>query len=242
MNAFRSKALLAIILLVPVVLSGCGGAQGDPPTPKPTREIPISHEPAPLDGGWTLATVRKEGFAIGLPPGWITFDLSQNDLESAFAEMAQANPAMASALSGQIASMASQGIKLYAIENSSSYAATGFATNLNVIKEPVPDGMDLDQLSKQSLDETKKQLNLSQDIKFFKNRLNINSGEAERVQYTLNLNVPNGKTITASFSQYMAINGGNAYILTYTTTDAQFDQYSETFDKSARSLTFLANN
>jgi len=229
------------MLLVPVVLAGCGG-QDVPATPTPTREIPISHEPPPLDGGWTLANVQKEGFAIALPPGWIEFDLSQSDLESAFSEMSQANPQMANALSGQIASLAAQGIKLYAVESAANYASTGFASNLNIIKQPVPDDMTLDQLAKQSLDEIKKQLNLTQDIKFFKNRLNINSGEAERVQYSLNINLPAGKSLPASFSQYISIYGGNAYILTYTTTDAQFDQYSVLFDKSAKSLTFLANN
>jgi hypothetical protein len=239
MNALRSKALPAILLLVLLLLAGCG--QGVNATPTPTREIPISHEPPPLDGGWTLANVQKEGFAIELPPGWITFDLSQSDLQSAFDQMSQANPAMANALSGQIASLAAQGIKLYAVESSANYASTGFATNLNVIKEPVPNDMTLDALSQQSLDEIKKELNLTQDIKFFKNKLDINSGEAERVQYSVSMNMPTGKSVLASFSQYLSIYGGNAYILTYTTTDAQFDQYSPLFDQSAKSLTFLNN-
>jgi len=240
MNVSKSKWLLATLLLVPVVLAGCGTNTPRPPTPTPV--LPISHEPPALDGGWTLATMQNEGFALALPPGWIEFDLTAGDLQSGFSQMSKANPSMASILSDQIASLAAQGIKLYAVESSGSFQTTGFASNLNVVKEPVPAKTSLDALTQQSLDEMKQQLNIGQDVKFFKNRLNINSGEAERVQYSLNMNTPTGKSVAASFSQYIAINGGNAYILTYTTTEDQFAQYSETFDKSAKSLTFLSDN
>jgi hypothetical protein len=239
MKASTMKRLLIALALLSVVLAGCGG-QGADPTPKPVKVPLISHQPPPLDAGWTLATIQAEGFAIGLPPGWVKFDLSQGDLDTILASMSQSNPNLASALSGQVASLMAQGIKLYAVDQN-SIAGTGFATNLNIAKEPSSDVANLDQLAKQAMDEIKTQFNTSQNITFFKNRADLNSGQAERVMYNLNLNMPNGQPLSVAFTQYLAIYGGNAFILTYTTTNAQSSQYLATFDKSAKTLTFLAN-
>jgi hypothetical protein len=239
MKAPSIKILWAALALLPLLLAGCGGQDANP-TPKPVKVPLISHEPPPLDAGWTLATIQGEGFAIGLPPGWAKFDLSQGDLDTVLATMSQSNPDLANALSGQVASLMAQGIKLYALDQNSA-AGTGFATNLNIIKEPAPGGGDLDQLAKQAMDDVKTELNISQNLTFFKNHADLNSGPAERVMYSLNMNMPNGQPLSVAFTQYLAINSGSAYILTYTTTDAQSSQYLSTFDKSAKTMTFLQN-
>jgi len=233
------KSLWIVLALLPLVLAGCGG-QDAAPTPKPVKVPLISHEPPPLEAGWTLATIQGEGFAIGLPPGWAKFDLSQGDLDTVLASMSQSNPNLANALSGQVDSLVAQGIKLYALDQNSG-TGTGFATNLNIIKEPAPAGTDLDELAKQAMDEVKAELNISQNLTFFKNRADLNSGPAERVMYNLTMNMPNGKPLSVAFTQYLAIDGANAYILTYTTTDAQSSQYLSIFDKSAKTMTFLQN-
>jgi hypothetical protein len=238
MKAPGTKTLLVALALLPIVLAGCAGANDGSPTPKAKVQL-ISHEPPPLEPGWSLATFQDEGFAIGLPPGWVQFDLSQGDLDTILASMSQANPNLADAMSGQVAAMMAQGIKLYAVDKNS--IAAGFATNLNVDKEPATDVTDLDQLAKQAIDQIKTQLNITQNIKFFKNRADINSGQAERVMYNLSLNMPDGSPVALAFTQYIAVDNGSAYILTYTTTDAQSAQYLSTFDKSAKTLTFLRN-
>jgi hypothetical protein len=199
----------------------------------------VNHTPPPLEFGWTLATIKSEGFAIGLPPGWVKFDLSQNDLQSGISEMQKANPNLASALTGEMASMASQGIKLFAVDKYGNFASTGFATNLNVIKLELPGDTSLDQLSEQSVNEMKQQLHTDTPIKFFKNRLSVNSGEALRLQYSININTPAGKALDVSFTQYLVINDGYYYIVTFTTTDGEFAGYANAFDKSAKTLTIL---
>jgi hypothetical protein len=192
-----------------------------------------------LQAGWTLATIDSEGFAIGLPPGWVKFDLSQNDLNAGFAEMQKANPSLASSLSGEMASMAGQGIKLFAVDKYGNFASTGFATNLNVIKLEMPDNMSLDELSKKAVDEMKQQLHTDSPITFFKNRMSLNSADALRLQYDINVNAPTGKTLDVSFTQYLAIYNGYYYVVTFTTTEGEFPGYAGAFDTSAKTLTFL---
>ncbi len=164
MKAPNMKIFWVALALLPLLLAGCGG-QDAVPTPKPVKVPLISHEPPPLDAGWTLATIQGEGFAIGLPPGWATFDLSQGDLDTVLAAMSQSNPNLVDALSGQVASLMAQGIELYAVLQN-SMAGTGFVTNLNIIKKPAPRGADLDQLAKQAMDDVKTELNISQNLFF----------------------------------------------------------------------------
>jgi hypothetical protein len=244
MNTPRIRWFALILAIVPLLFAGCGSAQdAAPPVPKvANNQIPVNHNPPPLDEGWTRAQIDSQGFSIGLPPNWIKFDLSEGDLQTIMSSLSTANPTLASALSGQVASMVAQGAKLYAFDGNGDVAAKGFATNLNLIKEDAPSDMDLDKLAQSAISEMKQQLNLNDSIKFFKNRINVNSGEALRLQYDLSLNMPNGKPIPLSFTQYLVIDSGSAYILTFATTEAEFAQYAPQFDKVAKTLTFLASN
>ena len=240
MDAKRLGRLAMGLALVPLVLAGCGGGQsGSGSGNIADAQKIVNHDPPRLSEGWTLATVGNEGFAIGLPPGWTEFDLSSADIELALNQVRDANPGMANALSAQVAQLAAQGIKLFAVDKNGNYASTGFATNLNVLKDKTPDGATLDSLSVEAVAEVKKELKTDVPIQVFKNRLGINSGEAERLQYSWTMNAPNGKVFALSVTQYVAINGGDSYILTYSTTDDQFATYAPLFDKSAKTLTFL---
>src|SRR6266566_8064260 len=242
MNAQTLRRLSIVLALVPLVLAGCAGGQsgsGSSGNAAQSQTL-VNHEPPRLEEGWTLATVQDEGFAIGLPPGWTEFDMGNVNVEAGLSEIRQANPNLANALSEQVTQMAAQGIKLMAFDKYSNFAATGFATNLNIIKEQVPDGADLDSLSGEATAELKKQLQTDVPLQVFKNRLDINSGEAERLQYSFSLNGPDGRSFALSVTQYVAIDGTDSYILTYSTTDDQFPLYASAFDKSAKTLTFLA--
>ncbi len=244
MDAKRLRRLSIALALVPLVLAGCGGGGSGSQSGSGSGKVAnaqniVNHDPPRLSEGWTLATVQEEGFAIGLPPGWTQFDLSSSDIEAGMNEVRQANPNMASALSAQVAQLAAQGIKLFAVDRNGNFAVTGFATNLNVIKDKTPDGANLDSLSAEAVAELKKELKTDVPIQVFKNRLDINSGEAERLQYSWTMNSPDGRTFALSVTQYVAINGEDSYILTYSTTDDQFGTYAPLFDKSAKTLTFL---
>ena len=240
LQSFKRYSLALVI--VPLLLAGCGGSASgtsSSTTKSSQASTIVNHTPPPLEYGWTLASVKNEGFAIGLPPGWVKFDLSQNDIQSGFSEMQQANPSLASSLSGEMASMAAQGIKLFAVDKYGNFASTGFATNLNVIKLPLPGDVSLDELSQKAVDEIKQQLHTDTPIQFFKNRMDLNSGEALRLQYTININKPTGGSLDVSFTQYLAVADGSYYVVTFTTTDNEFPTYASAFDKSAKTLTFL---
>ena len=85
----------------------------------------------------------------------------------------------------------------------------------------------------------KQQLHTDTPITFFKNRMSLNSADALRLQYDININTPAGKTLAISFTQYLAIDNGYYYVVTFTTTEDEFAGYASAFDTSAKTLTFL---
>src|SRR5438105_1175021 len=114
----RTLARLSVLfLLVPLILAGCGAAGST--TKSTTASQPKIKPPAapqPVEKDWVLYTRDDAGFALSLPAYWKKFDLDKEALNQIMSEMSTANPQLASALSDQIASMASQGIKFYAYD------------------------------------------------------------------------------------------------------------------------------
>src|SRR5438552_387337 len=149
----RSKVTGALMLcataLLALVLTGCGGgaSASEPPTVTPT-----------VMDGWNMHTLDKDGFGLALPSNWEEWDLGTIDLKSAFSELRDKNPQLASALSGQVANLALQGVKFFAIDQDSIDAGDSFATNVNVIKQnAMLLSPDLDSITEQSVNELKTQ-------------------------------------------------------------------------------------
>src|SRR5829696_6239823 len=115
-NNSRLWCLVLTLFLGSVLLSGCGGAAGT--TSQKAVEVPETAyvEPMPFEADWTLYTLEKDGVALSLPSGWVEFNLSEDDLQSVMGEMMAANPSFGNSMSGQITSMAAQGIKFYAFD------------------------------------------------------------------------------------------------------------------------------
>lgn len=88
-----------------------------------------SAEPAGLEPSWTLATETEDGFSVGLPRGW---EESQFDV--------------------------GESIKFQAIDATDSAAEFEFVPNLNVIAEPLPIALSLDDYIQANLSQLETQL------------------------------------------------------------------------------------
>jgi hypothetical protein len=225
-------AMLLAALVLPVVLAGCGGGS--------TKSAAAQVKPRPVAQGWDLHTLEDVGVALSLPPGWQAVDMDKEALAATIEQIRQANPAIADALSGQVTSMAMQGIKFYAMDMDSPSLAYGFATNLNVIREDSASLGNLDDAMSEAIAEVEKQFAGSLDGPVMRGKLKSGSGhQVGRLSYDVFLNVPGGASMALSITQYVAAAGGGVYIVTCTTLMDNRGDYASTFEAIAEGLYFL---
>jgi len=149
-------------------------------------------------------------------------------MSSAFKTMVDQNPAFAQTYSvEQMQALVQQGIKMMAFDFGS-----GGHTNFNVLQQTLPSEMSASVFSQLAASQVEVQLNIATP----KNEPAIVGNlDARVVMYDLALQTPNG-VFNASFSQYIAIHGKNAYVITFTNraedaagNRALFDQIAATF-------------
>lgn len=69
-------------------------------------------------------------------------------------------------------------------------------------------------------------------------RVALRAGPAERVHFVMSVNSPNGPSSVAIL-QYLVLNKGNVYTLTFTTLASQEARYEPTFEAIAQSFRLL---
>jgi hypothetical protein len=163
--------------------------------------------PASLDPGWTLATETEDGFSVGLPRGW---EESQFDV--------------------------GESIKFQAIDATDSAAEFEFVPNLNVIAEPLPIALSLDDYIQANLSQLETQLQGVTDLAH--ERITLPVGPTERIRYRFELGAQEGGPAEISVVQYVFIRETTGYILTFETAPPQFDQYRPTFEQMAETFRF----
>jgi hypothetical protein len=239
-NNSRLWRLVLTLLLGSLLLSGCGGAEGA--TSQKAVEVPDTAyvEPMPFEAGWTLYTLEKDGVALSLPSSWQEFNLSEDDLQSVMGDMMAANPSFGSSMSGQIASMAAQGIKFYAFDSNSISLQSGFAENLNLVRTQRPSNIDLDSAIKESMSELRTKMGSMIDGPVMSMKLTTTSGhELGRLNYDAVFNMPGGSPLTLSLVQYIAVTNNDLFILTGTAPLSRFDDYDSIFEGVAQGMYFL---
>ena len=231
---FRLSARFAVVtagLVLPVILAGCGGGG--------SKSAAAQVKPKPVAIGWDLHTLDDVGVALSLPPGWQAFDMDKEMLETTMAELRKANPGIADAMSSQVTSMATQGIKFYAFDMNSPSMAYGFATNVNILRDSSSLG-NLDDAMTEAVGEVEKQFGNALDGPVLRGKLKAGSGhDMGRLSYDVFLNAPSGNSMALSITQYVASAGGDVYIVTCTTLMNNRGDYAQTFEAMAEGLYFL---
>jgi hypothetical protein len=168
---------------------------------------PSTDVAASLEPGWTLVTEADDDFSIGLPRGW---EESQFDV--------------------------GESIKFQAIDRSDQAANLEFAPNLNVIAEPLPFALSLDDYIQANLSQLETQLQGLTNL--VHQRVTLPVGPTERIEYRFDLGTEEGEAFDVSVVQYVFILNTTGYILTFETAPPQFDQYRQTFEQMARTFRF----
>lgn len=179
-------------------------------------------------GGLARYEVEGAGFSVGVPAGWQTVSADDAFTEARLEEMKEANPDLApffDALAGSDSL-----VKLLALD---PRVENGFATNLNVIVEPVTADLTRDQY----FAATTTQLRQAFGAEIAQDRVDLPAGEALHLSYE-QLRTDTGATVATV--QYILFEDGNGYVLTYSALPDRAAARTSEFERSARSFRLLS--
>ncbi len=176
---------------------------------------------------------QGEGLSVALPASWA----DQNDRARLIREVrsiAKDDPELAAIIDNLVAAGKKNiAVKLVAFDLAKASLKTGFATNLNIVRER--SSLPLAVWRQAVL----KQLNAASFVvePIFWRNVKLPAGKAVRLSYRASFNV-RGKPLDASITQYALMGTGAAFVLTYTTLPRLAKSYRATFERSAKSFRF----
>jgi hypothetical protein len=194
--------------------------------------LPVPETKTP--DGWPLYEVKREGFAIALPPEWRQFDMNPATFEKSFQEGAKNNPELMAMFPGLMQQVRA-GMKFFGIDEQS--AKTGFATNVNILRMPLPPGGNLDLIASDSVRLMEQMPNVVKPIA--RERLKTGAGDCERLRYQMRMQSPKGKADVVAISQFLFATSTDGFVVTLTTTADREAHYRDTFDKIGHSFRFV---
>lgn len=200
-------------------------------TPEPTSMVVV------VPNGWNEYAVPENGFALSVPTTWQRLPVQTQELAAALQTIRQSNPELAQQLGDNADSLFAGGVRFWAFDLSPESQQAGFATNVTVTRQVLPNPVSLDTYVSINLNQLNALTTRNSDI--VNERITLAGQPAERVRYLLALNPDNGATITAAITQYLVLNGRSAYVITYATRTNQSDRYNGVFEQSAASLRFI---
>ena len=217
------KVLRAVgIALTALLVAGCGGGDGG-----------SSDAPQPSGASDRLETyeLASHGFAIGVPESWQAVSAEIVAESEAVKELARRNPAVKPFVDA--VRRPSSPLKFVALD---SEGERGFAANVNVVVEPLPQEMTLDEYREALL----RQLAASgiAEGSVDRDEVELSAGRATRLAYEADYDAA-GPGETVRTLQYAIVSGEEAYVVTYSTLPDQAGRYADDFDASIRSFRLL---
>jgi hypothetical protein len=212
--------LLAV--LAALSLAACGGSEEAAEDPRQ----------AGTENGLTVYEVDSGGFSIAVPPGWDTVSaddlLESGDLDVVAEENPEFEPYF------RMLTGPDSPLKFVALDPD---IRQGFATNLLVGVEDLPDGMKLDDYELATRMQISSLGTLQGEIEVGKAALP--AGEARTMSYRTRLTVGGTKTVFAT-RQYYLVDGDKGYVITFTTLPGLVDTYANSFVRSADTFRLLS--
>ncbi len=176
----------------------------------------------------TRYTAKEDGFAVALPSTWLPFVDERGTILSSMNALQIDNPALAALIQDQISTLGDIPVSLLAFDLAPEALTTGFATNLNVMKQPIPAGFSLEYIVQFSADLLGQALGLSGTAQSTK--VVLPAGEAILLDYEAS-----GQTVAR---QYYLLHDQAVYILTFTSSVSLTDSTITLFDEMMQSFTF----
>jgi hypothetical protein len=211
------------------------GANASPSTVLSTSTIPsASTIPGETEATPDVAVYKKpeDGFSIELPVMWNPVDMARLDDE--LRALRERHPQASPLAEPMLRTMAAAGTKFCGFDLSS--AASGFAANVNVVKESLPGPVSLDFYVQQNLRLLESAPTIVKPIR--NEPVMLGAGDAVRLNYSININLPTGANST-SITQYLIVKGTSAYVITFTSLSSDSSKHTSTFDKIAQSFRIL---
>lgn len=220
MTASDTISVYARLLALPLVLlalAGCGGGDDEPAADEPQQTGAAD--------GFAAYEVESGGFTLSVPEEWKTAKIDEILNEGGLDKIRQEDPELAQ----QVEPFAQPGspVKFVALDPD---VQGGFATNVNVYVEEVPDGVTRDQYFEASLQKLTDAFGAPEQ-----ERVSLPGGEAVRVSYEQE--IASGRKV--AIVQYILFEEGTGYVLTYSTLPERSAEYADTFETSAESFDLL---
>jgi hypothetical protein len=193
--------------------------------------VALAAAPASAQSDTTWKRHSGPGFSVSLPTTWFDASKDRARLLAEVRKLYADDAKLARMIDGLMASSGVSGVKMIAFDLDPSSLRSGFATNLNVVREGtnVPLGAWKDGALRSLTAMTfVKQPIWSQYVR-------LAAGKAIRFRYNAQFTV-NGKPLVVSITQYGIVKPGSALVLTYTTLPKLAGAYRTQFGQSAKTL------
>ncbi len=189
--------------------------------------------PAGAQSGSSWVRHQGDGFSVDLPSSWAD-EKDRVRLVKEVRRLAGDDPKLAALIDNLLAAgNTNVAVKMIAFDLAKSSLQTGFATNLNIVRERT--SLPLPVWRQHAL----KQLNAMSFVvqPIWWRNVKLPAGKAVRLDYRARFSI-DGKRLDASITQYALMGTGGANVLTYTTLPRLAKGYRATFERSAKSFRF----
>lgn len=212
-------------------------------TTTPTPSLAVTQDvgaviTSTLENGWTFYQAPDAGFAISLPPEWLRIGLSPAALEDVLTIVGEQNPQLQELLTNETLSrLVAGGLVFYALDASLESLSAGFPTTINVLKVDLGLEVPLDFYVSVNLVQVEKIAD--PEVPITHERVTLTNLEAEEIKYAAEYVNAAGEPVPVMLTQYLALEGGTAYIVTLATPTELADNYSTVFEQIGQSFQLL---
>jgi hypothetical protein len=209
--------VLVIVLSAQLALAACGGGD-DSRDPAYSKRV---------EGAQTVYELAEPHFSLGVPTSWTAITRDELAETGAVERFAKDNPAVAPVIEG--VTRPGSPVKFLALDPAVEH---GFATNVNVVVQDVPDDLELSELADLSAAELRS-LGVVQGLKT--TAVSLPAGPAVKITFRLQARY-GAVSRTVATLQYALLDDGKSYVVTYSTLPELQSRYASAFEESARSL------
>lgn len=178
----------------------------------------------------------EQGFVITLPPSWQPLDLNQERLAAGLSTLATENPGAAAVVEQQLQSFLNARFTFFAADLTPALLTTGYATTVNLLKQPLPEGISLQLYTQITAKQAQEKFGLTTPVSI--TPLTLPAGRSVLLTYTMS----GGAEIAnqpLAVTQYLIMQGQAIFAFTFTTPATQADAYAATFAAIIQSFQLL---